>query len=183
MNGRVLTGLIVFLVSGAALSAQITPELLKKAEGGDAVFQWVLGFRYANGDGVIKDAAEAVKWYRKAAEQGDADAQNNLGLMYDNGDGVIKDAAEAVKWYRKAAEQGNASAQFNLGLMYANGDGVIKDLVEAHAWFNVAGANGVDGAKNKLKIIEKNMTREQIAEATKLAKERFERINAQNIHL
>ena len=144
MNGRVLTGLIVFLVSGAALSAQIDPELLKKAEGGDAF------------------------------------AQYNLGVMYDNGDGVIKDAAEAVKWYRKAAEQGNADAQCNLGVMYAKGDGVIKDLVEAHAWFNVAGANGVDGAKNNLKIIEKNMTREQIAEATKLAKERFERINASN---
>jgi len=94
--------------------------------------------------------------------------------MYDNGDGVIKDAAEAVKWYRKAAEQGNASAQTNLGVMYANGDGVIKDLVEAHAWFNVAGANGMDDAKNNLKIIEKDMTREQIAEATTLARKRFE---------
>ena len=58
--------------------------------------------------------------------------------------------------------------------MYKDGDGVIKDLVEAHAWFNVAGANGVDGAKNNLKIIEKNMTREQIAEATALARKRFE---------
>ena len=111
---------------------------------------------------------------RKAAEQGDADAQYNLGFMYATGDGVIKDAAEAVKWYRKAAEQGYADAQYNLGLMYANGDGVIKDLVEAHAWFNVAGANGDEKAKDNLKIIEKHMTREQIAEATALARKRFE---------
>ena len=113
-------------------------------------------------------------------EQGDANAQNEIGVMYANGDGVIKDAAEAVKWYRKAAEQGLAGAQLILGWMYVHGDGVIKDLVEAHAWFNVAGANGLEFAKDYLKIIEKEMTREQIAGATKLAKERFERINASN---
>ena len=32
--------------------------------------QFNLGVMYANGDGVPKDAAEAVKWYRKAADQG-----------------------------------------------------------------------------------------------------------------
>ena len=61
---------------------------------------------YANGLGVAKDEAEAVKWYRKAAEQGNAYGQNNLGKMYANGLGVAKDEAEAVKWFRKAAEQG-----------------------------------------------------------------------------
>jgi uncharacterized protein len=63
---------------------------------------------YKNGNGVVQDYAEAVKWYRLAAEQGYADAQYNLGLMYDYGNGVVQDYAEAVKWYRLAAEQGNA---------------------------------------------------------------------------
>jgi uncharacterized protein len=40
---------------------------------------------YATGEGVPKDDAEAVKWFRKAAEQGHAKAQFNLGAMYDNG--------------------------------------------------------------------------------------------------
>jgi len=61
-----------------------------------------------------KDAAEAVKWYRKAAEQGHALAQTNLGFMYEKGDGVPKDAAEAVKWYRKATEQGLLSRRIIL---------------------------------------------------------------------
>ena len=74
---------------------------------------------YANGEGVLKDEAEAVRWYRLAAEQGDAAAQFNLGLMYANGEGVLKDEAEAVRWYRKAVEQGYAGAQLNLGVMYA----------------------------------------------------------------
>ena len=42
--------------------------LRAKAEAGDATAQNNLGASYDNGDGVIKDAAEAVKLYRKAAE-------------------------------------------------------------------------------------------------------------------
>jgi TPR repeat protein len=50
---------------------------------------------YVNGEGVPKDAAQAVNWYRKSAEQGNASAQFNLGLMCFLGDGVAKDAVEA----------------------------------------------------------------------------------------
>ena len=38
-----------------------------------------LGFKYANGEGVLKDESETVRWYRLAAEQGHAGAQNALG--------------------------------------------------------------------------------------------------------
>ena len=43
----------------------------------------------ANGIGVPKNDAEAVKWFRLAAEQGLARAQHNLGLMYANGTGGV----------------------------------------------------------------------------------------------
>ena len=49
------------------------------AEQGDAVAQYNLGLIYADGEGVLKDDAEAVKWFRKAAEQGVALAQHNVG--------------------------------------------------------------------------------------------------------
>jgi hypothetical protein len=62
------------------------------------------------GQGVSKDKAEAVPWYRWAAEQGYALAQYNLGYMYANGQGIPKDEAEAVRWYRKAVEQDDARA-------------------------------------------------------------------------
>ena len=78
------------------------------ADQGDAEAQFNLGIAYANGQGVLKDEAEAVRWFRLAAEQGDAMAQFNLGIMYANGQGVLKDDAEAVKWFRLAAEQGYA---------------------------------------------------------------------------
>jgi len=52
-----------------------------------------------SGDGVAKDAEQAVSWYRRAAEAGHADAQFNLGVCYSNGDGVAKDAEQAaVSW-------------------------------------------------------------------------------------
>ena len=42
---------------------------------GDAMLQYGLGLRYANGGMVKKDQREAVKWFLLAAKQGNADAQ------------------------------------------------------------------------------------------------------------
>ena len=61
----------------AALSVS---EIRTIAVGGDAEAQFLLGFMYAKGRGVLEDDKEAVKWFRKAAEQGHAEAQFNLGL-------------------------------------------------------------------------------------------------------
>ncbi len=60
-------------------------DIRAKAEKGDAKAQGNLGLCYDNGEGVAKDAAEAVKWYRKAAEQGLTQAQFNLGNCYRQG--------------------------------------------------------------------------------------------------
>ena len=115
--------------------------------------QYLLGRQYANGDGVPKDAVQAVAWYRKAAEQGHASAQHNLGLMYYRGDGVPKDAVQAVAWFRKAAEQGHASAQYTLGVMYANGEGVPKDAVQAVAWYRKAAEQGDASVQHNLGLM------------------------------
>jgi hypothetical protein len=127
----------------------------------------------ASGQGAAKGNAEAVTFFRKAAQQGHAHAQNKLGCCYEEGYGVAKDLGEAVKWYRKAAEQGNGFGQFNLGVCCSNGRGVIKDLVQAHKWYNLASAQGLEltSIKPRLFVIERMMTREQIAEAQRRASE------------
>jgi TPR repeat protein len=108
-----------------------------------------LGICYANGDGVMKDTMEAVKWYRKAADQGVARAQCNLANCYYHGQGVAKDYAETVKWLRKAAEQNYARAQYDLGYCYENGCGVMKDYAEAVKWYRKAAEqNDVDAQYN-----------------------------------
>lgn len=72
------------------------------AEQGDAGAEYNLGVMYGKGQGVQKDLAEAVKWYRLAAAQGVGAAQSNLGQLYANGQGVSQDYVEAAKWLPRA---------------------------------------------------------------------------------
>ena len=41
----------------------------------------LIGWLYANGQGVARDYAEAARWYRLAADQGIAEAQFNLARL------------------------------------------------------------------------------------------------------
>ena len=164
--------LLMFLAWPAASHAADAPpfaETRTKAEQGLAEAQSNLGLMYVKGQGVTRDYAEAVKWYRKAAEQGLAEAQYNLGQMYYKGQGVTRDYAEAVKWFRKAAEQGLAAAQYNLGVMYRKGEGVTRDYEKAYIWFARAAAQGHEDASKTLNITEKTLTPEQLARAQKAA--------------
>jgi TonB family protein len=78
------------------------------------------------------------------------------------------------------AEQGIIPAQTSLGSMYAEGKGVPQDYVQAYMWLTLS----IDGAVedrgpfqrspstvNLRKSIAEKMTREQIEEAERLAKE------------
>ena len=67
-----------------------------RAEQGNSSAQLNLGLMYDEGQGVLQDYKEAVKWYRLAAEQGYSKAQYNLGLMYYKGLGVPQDWEEVV---------------------------------------------------------------------------------------
>jgi hypothetical protein len=48
---------------------------------------------------------------------------------------------------------------------------VPENFVQAYKWWSLAAARGDDNAKKNKAIVEKKMTREQIAEAQKLAAE------------
>lgn len=69
----------------------------------DRELQFKMGLRFAEGDGVAQDYAEAARWYRRAAEAGHVLAQRNLGFLYASGKGVPRDFAEAERWFDKAA--------------------------------------------------------------------------------
>lgn len=62
-----------------------------------------LGKCYKNGVGVVKDAAEAVIWFRKAAESRNVEAMRLLGDCHRLGSGVSKDSQQAIEWFEKAA--------------------------------------------------------------------------------
>ena len=87
------------------------PELVERAEGGDAIAQFNLGLMYDNGEGVPEDDTQAVKWYRLAADQGNAFAQFFLGLMYTKGEGVPEDDVESYARFNVAVALGNEDAK------------------------------------------------------------------------
>ena len=93
--------------------------------------------------------------------------------MYEEGKGVPQDDAEALKWTILAAEQGYDLAQFKLGLMYEFGRGVPQDYAEALKWHSLAADQGNADAKSNKEILEKKMTKQQIAEGQRLSREWF----------
>lgn len=136
---------------------EIAMELLRPlAELGDARAQTNLGFMYAEGQGVLQDYTEALKWYLMAAEQGFAIAQVEVGAMYEYGLGVQRHDFTAIKWYRKAAEQGDADAQCCLGNAYVAlgfefiADGDLRDFIEAMKWYHLAANQGSTSAQFNL---------------------------------
>jgi TPR repeat protein len=117
------------------------------------------------------DYATALRLWRPLADQGNPYAQYKVGLSYDVGVGAPQDFTEAAKWYLMAADRGHAGAQFNLGLLYADGRGVEQDNVQAHMWLNLAAAGSEPAAQRERDLIATKMTRSQIAEAVRLARE------------
>jgi uncharacterized protein len=117
----VLAGLVCAALSaGAAVAADISLDLhrasdygrdavsvrrtIVQAERGNARAQAMLGFLYANGEGVPQSYDLAVHWYMWSAEQGDPTGQYLLGLMYDKGFGVpAQNVVLAYKWLNLAA--------------------------------------------------------------------------------
>ncbi|MGO9018387.1 MAG: tetratricopeptide repeat protein [Syntrophobacteraceae bacterium] len=177
----VLAGFTAFAYAGfddgkaaydRANTANGCEDLKPSAEQRLAGLQVDLGVMYNFGQGVPREYAEAVKFYRGEAELGNVGAQYRLGLMYAKGRGVPQDSIEAAKWYRKAAEQGHADAQHDLGVMYLDGEGVPQDFVQAHMWLDLAAEQGDQRSRQLRDEVAEKMTPAEIAEAQRLASER-----------
>lgn len=122
-------------------------DLKAAAEKGSAEAQYKLGLAHRKGEGVKKDAAEALKWLQKAAEQGLADAQHDLGFIHAYGLGVPQNFAEGLTWYRKAAEQNHAAAQLYMGVECLEGAEANRNFGDAMKWFRKAADQNLAEAK------------------------------------
>jgi len=147
---------------------------LKSAEAGDSNAQFELATMYYSGIGVIQDCTKGIHWFTESVEQGHVDAQQFLGMAFAIGQDVTRDYEQSLYWLSKSTEQWHGKAQNNLGLMYATGKGVMKDYVQAYKWWSLAIAteqsllDREQLIKNRSNVEEK-MTKEQIAEAQRLA--------------
>ncbi|MEO5363070.1 MAG: sel1 repeat family protein [Magnetococcus sp. DMHC-8] len=150
------------------------------AEQGNVQAQRRLGQMYHDGQGVQRDYAQSMHWFRLAAAQGDAEAQNGVGTLYDNGKGVARDYQEAARWFRLAADRGHVLARRNLGWMYEKGQGFAQDYVMAYKWQYLAEmarlARQGDGSQEGVdrcrlcNALARKMTADQVARAKELAR-------------
>lgn len=70
-----------------------------------------------------------------------------------------------------AAQGGAPDALFQLGLLYCTGRDVELDLVTAHKWFNLAALRGNEEAKRYRLELSREMSKAQVAQAQRLARE------------
>jgi TPR repeat protein len=143
---------------------------------GHAKALWAVGLLHDNGWGVPVDHAEGLRWYRLAAEKGEPQAQTNVGYFYAEGLVVEQNFEEAVKWYRLAARQGLAEGMIALGNFYEEGLGVAQDYPRALMWLNVA-AQGLRADRiprreleQRVRVLARKMTREQLREAEQIGR-------------
>lgn len=108
---------------------------LKEAEGGSAAAARLLGTMYEKGQGVTKDPAQAVAWYRKASAAGDFEAKFLLSTLVEVGRGTASSPSEATVLLREAAAGGFVKAQQVLAFRLENGAGLRKDESEAAIWY------------------------------------------------
>jgi TPR repeat protein len=142
---------------------------------GDPLAHYRLGRMYALGLGFEKNIDKAYELFRKSALAGNDKAQYHLAKSYADGLEVNQDYQEAAKWYELAANQWNASAQNNLGILYSKGLGVIQDKIQSHMWFNLASGSGRDDAVFNRNNLSAEMSKSEIEEAQKLARERLKK--------
>ena len=123
--------------------------LVEKALGGDEEAGLKIAQMYYNGDGVVQDYTEAIKWYRYWAERGNPYAQYYMGICHDEGRGLEASLTKAMDFYKQSflefksrAEKGDKDAMLYLGKLYSLGKYVTKDKVAAVKWYREAAEQG-----------------------------------------
>lgn len=114
-------------------------------------------------------------WLLKSAQQGDTRVQYEVAEAYASGFGVVQDKQEAFNWYLKAAKMGNEFAQYEVGEFYAKAGDTAENHIEACKWLSLAAEHDKtqswSAAKYDMDNVAKLMTAEELAEASRRAKE------------
>src|SRR5262249_23697096 len=104
------------------------------AHSGVARAQNNIGACFAEGLGVERDPALALKCLPLAADNNDPVGQRNLAALYFKGEDVEPDYARAAQLYRAASEAGDGPAQDMLSWMLLEGEVMPSDYAEARRW-------------------------------------------------
>ena len=84
----------------------------------------------------------------------------------------MSDPLKPAEIYPGAQSEAASREQYRLGLEHSTGhDGLAPDYIMAHMWLNVAAMNGNVPARELRSEISQNMSRKEVAEAQRLARE------------
>jgi hypothetical protein len=121
---------------GAPASASDFEGLRRLAEQGDSTAQLALGTRYATGQEVPQDYAEATRWFTQAAEQGNVIAQAALAAYYSVGRGVPQDPAKAYFWSLVARAGGDETSKSRIAALesHLNRSDIAAAQQQADQW-------------------------------------------------
>ena len=92
-------------------------ELRRRAEAGEAEAAFELGARYASGEDLPQDYAQAAQWFTRAANGGQVLAAATLGAYYWAGRGVDQDDVSAYMWSAIAREGGDEASKYRLAIL------------------------------------------------------------------
>lgn len=124
-------------LSANPVAAENLQSLHHLADEGDPTAQFALGARYATGEEVPQDYAEAVRWFKKAAEQGQIAAQATLGAYYWAGRGVPADLSQAYFWSFLAEAGGDEASRSRVALLTSrlSRGQVLAAQRQANEWY------------------------------------------------
>ncbi len=120
-------------------------EVLRAARRGDAEAQARVGRMFHRGEGVTRDLAEALRWYRRAAEAGNPDGAYGLGVLHAG------DPGDAAVFQEKANRLSrDALAMLGIESPQPSVTGTGPDPAGAARWFRRAAEQGHPLAQYRL---------------------------------
>lgn len=142
----------------------------KKATAGSAWAEYLCGWLYEKGYGVLQNATKAVYWIKRAVDRHYPLAQFCMAQLYDAGNRVNKNEEEAInlchqaakqgcdqalQWLEKKAEQ-DAEALYALGILYFEGIGVPENKTKAFDYIQKAAKQNQPKAQYQLILCYEN---------------------------
>ncbi len=138
---KLLLSLMALLLP-VVLMAQATPQLMEKANAGDAASMVRLARCYENGAGVAVDSSRALQLYRRVLDLGNAEAAIRLSSYYLIGSQVPVDTLRCYQLRKEWADKGNPDALASLALCYVYGYGVAADTSQFRTLLQRAAKKG-----------------------------------------
>lgn len=142
-----------------------------KAQNGDPIQQYNLGYAYFYGKGVGESLDDTEKWWLLSAKQNCSYAQYSLGLFYLED---RSDIQNAIKWFEKAHENGNIQSAYYLGYIYVTNQFENRiDYERAIKYFEIAAESGNEASMYNLGLIleDEDYINHNIANAIKWHKQ------------